>query len=60
MKWKSSKDVLPEDQEELLIKVGGVCHLAVFNSSTRIFRLKTGENIKVSQFVVQWTRLVKT
>jgi hypothetical protein len=58
MKWKSSREALPDDKEEVLIRTAGIYHLATFDKEKKAFILRSGEQVKVGQFVVQWTRLV--
>lgn len=58
MKWRSTLDELPGDQEEVLIRNGGKYNLATFIAEKKAFRLRSGDLVKASHFVVQWTRLV--
>jgi hypothetical protein len=57
MVWINASTRLPDDHEEVLIRVETIVHLAVYDESENIFRLRNGEVINPVSHRVQWMRL---
>jgi hypothetical protein len=57
MVWINALTRLPDDQEEVLIRVETIVHLATYDEPENIFRLRNGEHIHPSGHRVEWMRL---
>jgi hypothetical protein len=58
MKWFSSKDKLPNDQQEVLVRKRGTVSLGKFDSSARKFNLRDGTALSANGDQVEWMELV--
>jgi hypothetical protein len=57
MLWKKAIQELPEEKEEVLIRKLAEYHLAVYSSIEKMFILRDGSKLPVSEDVM-WTKLV--
>lgn len=58
MKWMSSSDRLPADQQEVLVKTRGQVHLAKYQAGDSQFVLRNGIAVKYEKEHVEWMELV--
>ena len=58
MKWFSTKEKLPNDQEEILVRNNGLVSLAKFDHTSRKFNLRDGTVIRLNGENIEWTELV--
>jgi hypothetical protein len=58
MQWYKPKDKLPDHLEEVLIRYGGIFHLATYNEPQKAFILRNGEVFGIDKINIQWLRLV--
>jgi hypothetical protein len=58
IKWFNSKDRLPDDEQEVLVRKKGVVSLAKFDSSGRKFKLRDGSTISLHPDHFEWMELV--
>jgi hypothetical protein len=57
MVWINIASRFPEDGEEVLIRVETIVHLAIYDESENIFRLRSGEAVYPSRHRIEWMRL---
>ena len=57
MVWINASAKLPDDQEEVLIRVETIVHLAVFDEGDHTFRLRNGQSVNPVGHRVEWMRL---
>jgi hypothetical protein len=58
MKWTETKNGLPPDNEEVMIKCRGIFHLAVFKKERNIFVTKEDREYPATEKLI-WSALVK-
>ncbi len=58
MKWFSTKDRLPTDQQEVLIKYRGIVNLARYLADEQGFLLRNGEALSIHRETIDWMQLV--
>lgn len=58
MKWFSTRDKLPTDQQEVLIKCKGNIHLAKYHKEKDAFQLRNNDLMHVNSEPIEWMELV--
>ena len=58
MQWNRPKDKLPNHQEEVLIRYGGIFNIATYDDDKKVFILRSGEIYGIDKINIQWLRLV--
>ena len=58
MRWYKTKDKLPADQQEVLIRCRGIVNLAKFEASDRTFLLRDGTTLSSYREMIDWMELV--
>jgi hypothetical protein len=58
MKWFSSREKLPFDQQEVLVRKKGSVSLAKYDKSQNVFRLRQGDAISLHHEHIEWMELV--
>jgi hypothetical protein len=57
MVWINASARQPEDKEEVLIRVETIVHLAEYDETENVFRLRNGQQISLSGHRIEWMRL---
>jgi hypothetical protein len=58
MKWYKTRDKLPADQQEVLIRCRGIVNLAHFERSDQTFLLRDGTTLSSLKETIEWMELV--
>ena len=54
MIWRSAKQSLPDEGQEVVIKYKGGCRLAIFDAADLAFIVNVGPDIKLGKSDIQW------
>lgn len=57
MVWINASTRLPDDNEEVLIRVETIVHLATYDGKDHLFMLRNGERVNPFGHRVEWMRL---
>lgn len=57
MKWIDSKHIVPNDGQEVLIRVRDQFHLAIFEKREDCFRLRDESTMKVCDHDIFWAEI---
>jgi hypothetical protein len=58
MKWFSSREKVPDDQQEVLVRKKGLVSLAKYDKARHAFRLRQGDSIALHTEHIEWMELV--
>ena len=58
MKWFNTKDKLPANQQEVLVRKSGLVSLAKFDHAARKFNLRDGSALSLNGDQIEWMELV--
>jgi hypothetical protein len=58
MFWVRTQQMLPEDQQEVLVRYQNVVSLATYDQPSGTFHLKYGDDVNQSEAGLRWTVLI--
>ncbi len=54
MKWNKTRESLPADQQEILIRYAGTVNMAKYVAEKRSFLMQNGSAISVEREIIEW------